>query len=66
MKAFTKVGDWMLSRLMPVAPAAACGSCQCNSSGSVCGYCRCSDGRWVDCGANDRSCATCRLTQLHC
>lgn len=66
MKVFTKVGDWMLGRLLPTAPAAACGECQCSTSGQVCGFCRCGDGRWVDCGAGDRTCATCRLTQLIC
>lgn len=66
MSAFVKVGDWMLSRLLPTAAAAACNNCQCSPSLAVCGYCRCSDGRWVDCGAGDTTCASCRLTQLLC
>jgi len=61
MSMFTKVGDWMLGRLLPTAAAAACGVCSC--SGSVCGYCTCGNGRWISCTAG---CATCRPTQMFC
>lgn len=66
MRAFAKLGDWMLGALLPsaAADAAGCGSCQC--AGSVCGYCRCGDMRWVDCGAGDSRCRTCHVTQHIC